>query len=71
MKVIIVEDEKLATERLQTLLKTYDPSIEIIACLESIEDTVHYLKNHSHPDLLLLTMNMRWMHSRCSVLTTY
>ncbi|MBK8143270.1 MAG: response regulator transcription factor [Chitinophagaceae bacterium] len=63
MKVIIVEDEKLATERLQTLLKTYDPSIEIIACLESIEDTVHYLKNHSHPDLLLLDIHLSDGHS--------
>jgi two-component system response regulator LytT len=63
MKVIIVEDEKLATERLQTLLKTYDPSIEIIACLESIEDTVQYLKNHSHPDLLLLDIHLSDGHS--------
>ena len=63
MKVIIVEDEKLATERLQTLLKTYDTSIEIIACLESIEDTVHYLKNHSHPDLLLLDIHLSDGHS--------
>lgn len=63
MKVIIVEDEKLATERLQTLLKTYDPSIEIIACLESIEDTVHYLINHSHPDLLLLDIHLSDGHS--------
>lgn len=63
MKVIIVEDEKLATERLQTLLKTYDPSIEVIACLESIEDTVHYLKNHSHPDLLLLDIHLSDGHS--------
>ncbi|MBK9381570.1 MAG: response regulator transcription factor [Chitinophagaceae bacterium] len=63
MKVIIVEDEKLATERLQTLLKTYDSSIEIIACLESIEDTVHYLKNHSHPDLLLLDIHLSDGHS--------
>ncbi len=63
MKVIIVEDEKLATERLQTLLKTYDPSIEIIACLESIEDTVIYLKNHSHPDLLLLDIHLSDGHS--------
>ena len=44
MKVIIVEDEKLAAERLKTLLNDYDASIEVMACLESIEETVQYLK---------------------------
>ncbi|MBC7904989.1 MAG: response regulator transcription factor [Gemmatimonadaceae bacterium] len=54
MKIVIVEDEKLATVRLQEIIKNYDPSIEVSACLESIEDTVSYLKSHTHPDLLLL-----------------
>lgn len=58
MRVIIVEDEKLATERLQTLLRTYDPSIEVSACFESIEETVRYLKHHIHPDLLLLDIHL-------------
>jgi DNA-binding LytR/AlgR family response regulator len=63
MKVIIVEDEKLAAERLHTLLKNYDPSIEIIASLESIEETVQYLKSYSHPDLLLLDIHLSDGHS--------
>jgi DNA-binding LytR/AlgR family response regulator len=63
MKLIIVEDEQLAAERLMTLLVKYDPSIEIIARLESIEDTVQYLRNHSHPDLLLLDIQLSDGHS--------
>jgi two-component system response regulator LytT len=63
MKLIIVEDEQLAAERLITLLHKYDPAIEVIACLESIEDTVQYLKNHSHPDLLLLDIHLSDGHS--------
>jgi DNA-binding LytR/AlgR family response regulator len=63
MQLIIVEDEQLATERLITLLKNYDPSVEVVACLESIEETVQYLKTHSHPDLLLLDIHLSDGHS--------
>lgn len=63
MRVIIVEDEKPARERLLTLLAEYDPSIEVVACLESVEDTVQYLKQHAHPDLLLLDIHLSDGHS--------
>lgn len=63
MKVIIVEDEKLAAERLKTLINDYDASIEIMACLESIEETVQYLKQSAHPDVLLLDIHLSDGHS--------
>jgi DNA-binding LytR/AlgR family response regulator len=63
MKVIIVEDEKLAAERLVTLLNDYDASIEVMACLESIEETVQYLKQSAHPDVLLLDIHLSDGHS--------
>lgn len=63
MRVIIIEDEKPATERLKTLLKEYDPAVEVVACLESIEETVQYLKQHAHPDLLLLDIHLSDGHS--------
>ncbi len=63
MKVIIVEDEKLAAERLKTLLNDYDASIEVMACLESIEETVQYLKKSAHPDVLLLDIHLSDGHS--------
>ena len=58
MKAAIVEDEKLATERLKMILKEYDPSVEVMSCLESIDDTVQYLRQHQHPDLLLLDIHL-------------
>ena len=58
MKVLIVEDEKPAAERLITLLNEYDPSVEVIACMESIDDTVQYLKQHANPDVLLLDIHL-------------
>jgi len=58
MKVAIVEDEKLATERLIMILKEYDSSVEVVACLESIDDTVQYLRQHKHPEMLLLDIHL-------------
>jgi len=63
MQVLIVEDEKLAADRLQTLLKEYDPSVQVCACTESIEETVQYLRTHPHPDLLLLDIHLSDGHS--------
>ena len=63
MKVVIVEDERIAVERLLTLLKQYDESIEVVACLESIDETVQYLKQSAHPDLLLLDIHLADGHS--------
>lgn len=58
MKVVIVEDERLAIERLLTLLRQIDEEIEVVACLESIEETVQYLRENRHPDLLLLDIHL-------------
>lgn len=63
LKVLVVEDEKLATERLITLLGQYDSSIEVLSCVDSIEQTVQYLKQHTHPDLLLLDIHLADGHS--------
>lgn len=63
MRVIIVEDEKLATDRLVTMLAQYDSSIEVIACFESVEETVKYLTESAHPDLLLLDIHLSDGHS--------
>lgn len=59
MKVIIVEDEPLAVERLRLLLKQYDPYIQVTAALESIAATVKYLKDPERkPDLLLMDIHL-------------
>lgn len=58
MTVLIIEDEMLAAERLQLLIKKYDPSITVQACLDSIEDTVKWLQTKPHPDLLLVDIQL-------------
>jgi DNA-binding LytR/AlgR family response regulator len=58
MNILIVEDEQLAQERLQLLIKAYDPSINIMGCLESVEETVNWLNCKPHPDLILLDIHL-------------
>jgi two-component system response regulator LytT len=43
MNVIIVEDEQLAANNLECLLMAVDPSIVVLAKLESVRATVKWL----------------------------
>ncbi len=58
MTVLIVEDEQLAQERLQMLLKAYDDTIQIAGCLEGVEETVLWLNSKPHPDVILLDIHL-------------
>ncbi|MCA6074918.1 LytR/AlgR family response regulator transcription factor [Fulvivirga sedimenti] len=59
MKILIVEDEELAAERLQEMVNTYDPSIEIHGPLDTIKEAVRFLqKNHESIDLILLDIQL-------------
>lgn len=59
MKLLIIEDEELAVERLQTLLKQYDPNIQILACLESVNKTVKWFEeNTESPALILMDIRL-------------
>ncbi len=58
MKTIIIEDEQLAARRLEMMVKTIDPSIEIVAKLESIAESVEWFKNNAHPDLIFLDIHL-------------
>ena len=46
MKVIIVEDEIPALEKLERYILKYDAGFEIAAQLSSIAETVHWIQNH-------------------------
>jgi DNA-binding LytR/AlgR family response regulator len=54
MKVLIIEDEAPAARRLQQLLEAHDPTIQVIAVLDSIEDAVQWLKDSPHPELIFM-----------------
>ena len=45
MKVILVEDEVLAMQKLERYILKYDATIDICARLTSISETVSWIKN--------------------------
>lgn len=51
MKIIIVEDEALAAERLEKLIHRYDASIEVVATISSVEQGISWLQSNPAPDL--------------------
>lgn len=59
MKVVLIEDEQLAAERLVLLLKQYNPAIEVVQHLFSIEESVQWMKTNTHPDLLFLDIQLQ------------
>lgn len=46
MKVLIIEDEVPAAEKLERYISKYDNSIEIVGVLNSIEESVSFLNTH-------------------------
>lgn len=58
MKVLIVEDEYLASERLAELVKQYDDNIEIIESFETISDTINFFKGGGIADLVFMDIQL-------------
>lgn len=51
MRVIIVEDEKTATENMLDMIRVVDAGISVLACLESVQETISWLNDNASPDL--------------------
>ena len=59
MKVLIIEDEIPAAEKLERYLNRYDAEIEVLDKLNSVKSAVHWLKvNQSKTDLILLDIQL-------------
>jgi DNA-binding LytR/AlgR family response regulator len=58
MKILLVEDEPFAQQELKRMLKKFDSSIEILATLDSVEETVSYLKSEIQPDLVFMDIEL-------------
>ena len=52
MTLLILEDEAITAEELRHYVRDVDPTIEVLALLETIEDAVHFLTTHGSPDLI-------------------
>lgn len=58
MKVVIIEDEEFAARRLERLIQEIDPSVEVLAKLESVVDSVEWFINNQTPDLILMDIHL-------------
>lgn len=58
MRVLIIEDEKPASEKLKKALRAYDQTIQVAAVLTSVKDSVRWLKEHAQPDVMLLDIEL-------------
>ncbi len=58
MKVLIIEDEQPAVNRLKKLIKEMDSSIEVIGSLDSVESVLAWVKNQEMPDLIFLDIHL-------------
>lgn len=58
IKALIIEDEKLAAEHLITIMNRVEPSIEVLGIIDSIEESVNWIKNNALPDLMFLDIQL-------------
>ena len=58
MKVLIIEDEAPAFRRLQKTLEELDETIEIVDVIDSVADSVKYLRTHGTPELIFMDIQL-------------
>lgn len=58
MKVVIVEDEHYAAEKLVQLLLKTEPEIEVLEVLESVEDSINWFVSNPSPDLIFMDIQL-------------
>jgi two-component system LytT family response regulator len=58
MKVLIVEDEKPASENLIEELQAIDDKIDVVAGCYSVDETVRWLTKNPQPDLILMDIQL-------------
>jgi len=57
-KVLIIEDETPAANRIEKMLLETNPSLKILAKLQSIQSAVAWFKSNPQPDLIILDIQL-------------
>ncbi|MDE3247156.1 MAG: response regulator transcription factor [Bacteroidota bacterium] len=58
MTTLIIEDETIAAERLQHLLEQIPGGIKVLAVLDSVQESVQWLRHQPPPDFILLDIHL-------------
>lgn len=58
MKAVIVEDEFVAAQSLERLIKSVNEQMNIIAVLQSVEESVEWFSLNPHPDVVFMDIHL-------------
>jgi len=58
MQILVIEDEKLAADRLITLITDIEPTAQVLKSIESIKAAVKWLNSNPHPDLIFMDIQL-------------
>ena len=58
VKVLIIEDEHLAADKLNRMLHEIDPDIQVVAMLESVAESASWLASNLAPDLIFMDIQL-------------
>ena len=58
MKILIIEDEPQAAQRIEKLMLTIIPSATIVGKLDSVKNSISWLKSNQKPDLILMDIQL-------------
>jgi DNA-binding LytR/AlgR family response regulator len=58
IKIVIIEDESLAVDRLTELLKEHAPDFEILKVLDGVQVALDYFKENEAPDLVFMDIEL-------------
>lgn len=58
MKAVIIEDESVAAQALQSLILEINPDIEIVATLQTIEESVEWFSESPMPELVFMDIHL-------------
>lgn len=58
MKILIVENEIPAADRIVRLVKKLDKSVTVIGMVETVEGAINFLQGRTQPDLILMDIQL-------------
>jgi len=58
MNVLIIENEKPAADKLRYLLEKIDKNILIVGIVETVLESVNWIQENPHPDLILMDIQL-------------
>ncbi len=58
MDCLIIEDEKIAAERLQEMIVQIDPEIQVLSVIQTVKQSVQWLNTYPAPDLIFMDIQL-------------